>query len=250
MQLSGRVAIVTGAGRGIGAATTRALVERGVSVVALGDDAAVLDRTCAETGAVPYVADVRDPTHADGVVRDALERFGRLDIVVANAGVGHAGDFAAMNPSRIVDLVTINALAPMLIARAALPTMLRQDSGSLVFVTSVAGALLVPRETVYSASKAAVEAFAEPLREELRGTGIAVTTVLPGVVATAFFAERGEPYARRFPRPQPPERLAGSILRAIERGEERAVTPPWFRFPIRVRGAAPRLYRALARRFG
>jgi short-subunit dehydrogenase len=155
-----------------------------------------------------------------------------------------------MTVERIDDLVAVNVRAPMLLAHAAIPIMQQQDSGAVVLVSSIAGALLVPRESVYSATKAAVEAFAEPLREELRGSGITVSTVMPAVVATGFFDERGEPYARRFPRPQPPERAAAAVVRAVERGSDRIVVPPWFAVPLRIRGAAPRVYRALSRRFG
>jgi short-subunit dehydrogenase len=250
MQLSGTVAVVTGAGRGIGAATTRLLTQRGVRVVAVGDVAEDLERVAAETGATALVADVRDPDHAAFVVDETLRRHGRLDIAVANAGVGHAGAFADMTVERIDDLVAINVRAPMLLARAAVPVMQQQSRGSIVMVSSIAGALLVPRETVYSATKAAVEAFAEPLREELRGSGVTISTVMPAVIATRFFDERGEPYARRFPRPQPPERAAAAVVRAAERGTDRIVVPPWFAVPMRIRGAAPRVYRALSRRFG
>jgi short-subunit dehydrogenase len=250
MQLAGAVAIVTGAGSGIGAATTRSLTARGVTVVAAGDRAGDLEAVATATGATPVVCDVRDPGHATALVDETLRRHDRLDIVVANAGIGHAGDFATMPTARIADLLDVNTRAPMLLTRAALPAMLEQGRGAVVLVTSIAGTLLVPRETVYSASKAAVEAFAEPLREELRGTGVTVSTVLPAVVATGFFDARGEPYRRRFPRPQPVDRVAAAVVRAVEDGTRRVVVPPWFAVPLRIRGCAPRLYRALSRRFG
>jgi len=250
VQLRGTVAIVTGAGRGIGAATTRALVQRGVSVVALGHDRQDLAATAEAAGADAYWADVRDPAHADAVVAHTLRSHGRLDIVVANAGLGHAGAFADMPPDRIADLIAINVAAPLLLARAALPTMLEQRQGALVFISSIAGALLVPRESVYSATKAAIDAFTEPLREELRGTGVTVSTIAPAVVDTGFFDARGEPYLRRFPRPVPPERLSAAVVDALERGKTRQVVPRWLLLPIRLRGMAPRTYRALSRRFG
>jgi short-subunit dehydrogenase len=213
-------------------------------------DVGELMRTAEELDVEAVVADVRDPTHADRVVTRALERFGRLDAVVANAGLGHAGEFAAMTPERIDDLIATNVRAPVLLARAALPTMIEQGRGSVVFVSSVVGVLLVPRESLYSATKAAIEGFAEPLREELRDTGVTVTTVMPAVVATAFFDDRGEPYRRRLPRPVPPERIAAVIVRAVESGGTRLIVPRWFALPVRIRGTAPGLYRRLARRFG
>ncbi|MDQ1694738.1 MAG: uncharacterized protein QOJ03_91 [Frankiaceae bacterium] len=244
------MAIVTGAGRGIGAATAHALADRGARVVAVGSDEAELVPTADAIGAHPLVADVRDPQHAQRVIETTLELFGHVDVVVANAGLGHAGDFATMSPERIDDLIAVNVRAPMLLARAALPQMIIRESGALIFISSVAGGLLVPREAVYSATKAAVEAFAEPLREELRGSGVTVSTVMPGVVATSFFEARGEPYSRRFPRPIPPERVAAAVLRAVERGVPRIVVPRWFAVPLRLRGAVPAIYRRLARRFG
>ena len=250
MQLAGAVAIVTGASRGIGRATALALARRGVTVVAVARDESALADVSAATDGSHFVADVTDPAHAEDLVRHTLETYGKIDIVVANAGVGFAGDFMTMPAGRIHELLDVNVRAPVLLAHAAVPAMVERRRGSVVFVTSIAGAMLVPRETVYSMTKAAVEAFAEPLREELRGTGVAVSTVLPGVVATEFFDRRGEPYERRFPRPVSAERVAETVVRVITRQQERAVTPAWLGAAARFRSLAPGAYRALARRFG
>jgi short-subunit dehydrogenase len=248
MQLGGAVAVVTGAAGGIGAATARALSVRGATVVAVDRDPRV-EQVAERAGWSALVVDVRDHDSGERIVTDTITRHGRVDVVVANAGVGAAGAFATMPVDRIDDVLAVNVRAPIQLARAALPTMLDRG-GAVVFVSSIAGLLLVPRESVYSASKAAIEAFAEPLREELAGSGVTVSTVAPGVVATRFFDERGEPYERRFPRPQPPERIAAAIVAAVETGAPRIVVPRWFGVPIRLRGAAPGLYRALARRLG
>jgi short-subunit dehydrogenase len=250
VQLAGKVAVVTGASHGIGRATAHAFAERGATVVVAGLDDDVLAQLAAELGGSWLGVDVRDPMHADQLVKHTLDRHGRLDVVVANAGIGHAGAVAAMTPERICDLVDINLRAPMLLARASLEPMLEQRSGALVFISSIAGGVLVPRESVYSATKAAVEAFAEPLREELRGAGVTVSTVAPGVVATQFFDGRGEPYQRRFPRPVRPEVVAAAVVRAVEQDRRHQVVPRWLAIAPRVRGMAPTLYRALARRFG
>ena len=147
----------------------------------------------------------------------------------------------------------VDARAPMLLARAAVGAFLAQAGAGdrrprgLCFVTSIAGAVGVPGETVYSASKAAVEAFAALLREELRGRRIAVSTVLPGVVDTDLLARRAEPYDRRVPRPMPPQRAAHAVVRALEHGSARSVVPSWLAVPARLSATAPRLYRLLAR---
>ena len=242
MELAGRVVLVTGASRGIGAATCAALTRRGAVVVAAGRDETALAEVAASS---TVVADAADPAAAPALVAAAVDRHGRLDAVVANAGLGWAGEFAAMDPARITELVDVNLRAPMLLARAALPVLRRP--GALVLVTSIAGLVGVPGETVYSVTKAGLETFATLLREET--DGVTVSTVAPGAVDTGFFAARGAPYDRRFPRPIPPSRVAEAVVEAIATGRERRVEPRWLAFPARLSAAAPRTYRALARRF-
>ena len=250
MDLDGSVAIVTGASGGIGLAIARALTERHAQVIAVDIAAEDLAKTAADIGADAFVADVREPKHAEDVVQHALDRYGRLDIVVANAGIGWAGLFSEMPVQRISDLVAVNVAAPMLLARAAVPPMTAARRGALVFISSIAGSLLVTDEAVYSATKAAVDGFAEPLRDELRRDNITVSTVVPAVVRTHFFDSRGEPYGRRFPRMIPPERIAAAVVDCIENGTRRRVVPRWILLPIRIRGIAPATFRAIARRFG
>ena len=250
MQLSGKVVVVTGASRGIGAAITRALAARGATVVGTGRDAAALNAVMCEVGGAAVLGDVRDPGNAEMVVAQARDAHGRLDAVVVNAGVGYTGPFADMPAARVDDLLDINVRAPIHMARAAVPELTRHDESALVFVTSIAGALLVPRESLYSATKAALEAFAEVLREEVRGSGLHVGTVVPGAVDTEFFAHRGAPYDRSFPRPIKPEPVAAAALRVLEDSAERVVVPGWMRGPVLLRRLAPRRYRTLSRRYG
>jgi NAD(P)-dependent dehydrogenase (short-subunit alcohol dehydrogenase family) len=243
VELAGRVVLVTGASRGIGAATCAALTRRGAVVVAAGRDETAL---AAVAAASTVVADAADPAAAPALVAAAVDRHGRLDAVVANAGVGWSGEFAGMDPARITELVDVNLRAPMLLARAALPVLRRP--GALVFLTSIAGLVGVPGETVYSVTKAGLETFATLLREEL--TGVTVSTVAPGAVDTGFFTTRGVPYDRSFPRAIPPGQVAEAVVEAIATGRQRRVEPRWLAVPARLSATAPRTYRALARRFG
>jgi NAD(P)-dependent dehydrogenase (short-subunit alcohol dehydrogenase family) len=242
VELAGRVVLVTGASRGIGAATCAALTRRGAVVVAAGRDETAL---AAVAAASTVVADAADPAAAPALVAAAVDRHGRLDAVVANAGIGWAGEFAGMDPARITELVDVNLRAPMLLARAALPVLRRP--GALVFLTSIAGLVGVPGETVYSVTKAGLETFATLLREEV--DGVTVSTVAPGVVDTGFFDTRGAPYDRSFPRPIPARRVADAVVEAITTGRQRRVEPRWLAVPARLSAAAPKTYRALARRF-
>jgi short-subunit dehydrogenase len=258
MQLSGAVVLVTGASGGIGRATAQLAAARGAAVACTGRDAAALRETAARCGGAVLIADLRREEAAAHLVDEVIRAFGRLDAVVANAGVGHAGPVADMTPERIAELVDVDVRAPLLLARHALAVFRGaaaagdRRSRGLVFVTSIAGLVGVPGETVYSASKAAVESFAVLLREELRDdptlADVQVSTVAPGVVDTAFFSRRGVPYDRRIPRPIPAERVAAAVVAALESGRPRTVVPRWLAVPARVSAAVPGIYRALARR--
>lgn len=256
MQLRGSIVIVTGASRGIGEATARLLAARGATVVAVGRDEVALRRLASEIGGTFVVADARDVSSAGATVAHAISECGRVDAVVANAGIGYVGDVAQMPAEEIARLVDVNVRGPLLLARAVVSSMREtsrpDDAGgrAVLFVSSIAGAVGVPGESVYSATKAAVDAFATLLREELRGDHISVSTVVPGVVATGFLEGRRIPYHRRYPRPMEPERVARTVVLALESGGPRYVVPRWLAIPARLAATAPRVYRLLARRFG
>jgi short-subunit dehydrogenase len=173
-----------------------------------------------------------------------------VDAVVANAGIGYVGQFAEMPVDTISSLLHINLRAPMLLIRAVLPRLLEQgDGGAIVITTSIGGAIPVPTEAAYGVSKTALESFAEALREEVRPAGITVSTIRPGVVATAFHEKRNVPYDRSFPKPVPPERVATVIAEVLQSGAVHRTVPPWLDVAVRFHRTAPRLYNALARRF-
>jgi short-subunit dehydrogenase len=250
VTLAGRTLVVTGGSRGIGRSVAELAGRRGARVIAVGRDEIALAEVSRRTGGSFVVADLRRVEAAQQVVSRVLGDHGGIDGVVCAAGIGHRGAFAAMPEDRLSEIVDTNLRAPILLARAALPALQRSEHGALVFVTSIAGLLGVPDEAVYSASKAGLVAFADLLREELRGTGVTVSAVAPGVVDTEFFARRGAPYHRSRPRPISPDRVAGLVLRALETGPRRRVEPRWLAAPAWLSAAAPGVYRALARRWG
>jgi len=196
--LTGKVAVVTGASRGIGAAVARALDAQGVSLglgSRSGDDLGL--------DAVARPCDVRDPGQVEALVAATVGRFGGLDILVANAGVGAYGAFLDLRPEQVEEMIDVNLKGTIHAVRSALPHLLARGGGDIVAVASVAGLRAFPHESVYNASKFGQVGFLRSLDHELSAHGIRCTNVCPGGVATDFALEEG--------RGRTPESLAGMM---------------------------------------
>ncbi len=187
-DLNGRVAAITGASAGIGAATARALVAEGASVVLGARRVDRLDELVAELGdrAVAVEMDVRDPAGCARLVDTALERFGRFDVMVANAGIGAYGGIMDISNEKLAEMMDINVAGTVWAVRAAVPHFLAQGEGDIVIVASVAGLRGAGDEAVYAATKFAQVGLAGGLDRELRGKNIRVCTICPGGTATEF----------------------------------------------------------------
>ncbi len=188
------IALITGAGRGIGRATAEAFAALGYTVV-LAEVASTLgrrtERALLRTGgrALFLRTDVADPVSVGRTVRSVLRRFGRIDCLVNNAGVLKVGSLIDV-PLRDVDrMLAVNLRGPLLLTRAVLPAMRRQRSGSIINVASQLGKVGEAEYVAYCASKFGLVGFTEALAEELAGSGIRVWAVCPGLVDTPMARE-------------------------------------------------------------
>ena len=185
-RLDGRVAVVTGASRGLGERFVRILRSAGAEVIAAGRDAEALQRLAAETGAAIEVGDVRDDSHLERLVQHALARHGRLDVAVPNAGVSEVVPFEEQDMARLRELVEINLIAVLALAQLAGRAMLAQGGGSIVNVASILG-LVAPGDTAmagYTAAKAGVIGATRDLAAEWGRRGVRVNALCPGYFPT------------------------------------------------------------------
>jgi NAD(P)-dependent dehydrogenase (short-subunit alcohol dehydrogenase family) len=191
MDLQGRAAVITGASSGIGLACAEHLSRAGVDVVLGARRTELLEEAVARIRAAGgraegLTTDVAREADVDRLVSRARDAFGRLDIMICNAGFGYYGTVEETSPDIMRRMMDVNFMGTYYGARAALPIFRRQQSGHLIIVSSIVGQRGIAQMSAYSATKAAQVGFAESLRTELAGTKIHVSVVLPVSTETEF----------------------------------------------------------------
>ena len=236
-NFAGSVAVITGGASGIGFATAGALRERGAHVVLADINADGLSRAeeqlrqrnpDAQGGILTVATDVTSEAQVRELMRQALEAFASIDLVVTCAGVGRGGPIDMFTSSDMQNMMNINFMGTYNCVQSALPAMRQQGSGYFVFLSSVAGKLGTPLASGYCASKWAVRGFSAALRAELFGTGIGITTVYPAWVDTPMVRQESED-AMRLLNVQimlTPEQVAAEILQAVSEGRRDLTLAP------------------------
>jgi 3-oxoacyl-[acyl-carrier protein] reductase len=195
-KLEGKVAVVTGASAGIGDACARALAREGANLVLTARRADRIERLAAElrplgVEVVAVAGDAREEATARSVIDAAMQKFGRIDILINNAGIGNYKDLVDTSADEYDEMMDSNVRSTFLFSRHAVPHMLERREGTLLMISSMAGIHGFAGEAVYCASKFAQVGFAQALDRELRPSGIKVGVICPGGVKTEFAIGRG-----------------------------------------------------------
>lgn len=235
VELKGRRVLVTGASRGIGAATAACMASRGARVILLARSERELAEQVARlqaTGATAqaFAVDLSNPAEVGRVARTVLEDGGAPDVLVNNAGSGRYLYAEETSPEEAVALMTMPYFAAFWITHAFLPGMLARGSGHIVNITSPSARLPWPGATGHTAARWAMRGFSEALRADTYGTGVSVTTFIPGQTATPYFqhnlgSEERLPPIARWIRVLPAEEVGEGIVRAVEHRRAEVLMP-------------------------
>ncbi|MFN2465901.1 MAG: SDR family NAD(P)-dependent oxidoreductase [Candidatus Dormibacteria bacterium] len=255
-SIGGRVAIVTGASRGLGRSIAQTLFDHGLKVVVTARDGAELEalRQGFDAGGTRSLAvpgDVTTAAHRAALLEATRAKFGHFDILVNNAGNDHPERFAETSLERISWMFDLNVIALMDLTRLALPSMLARGSGHVVNIASVAGLAPVPFASVYSATKHAVIGFSQSLRFEVADEGVGVSVVCPGFVREAgLFHDNTGGDTGKEPTVSPQD-VADGVVRAITGNKDRViVSPAMLKLSPLATGLSPSLPARIARLSG
>jgi NAD(P)-dependent dehydrogenase (short-subunit alcohol dehydrogenase family) len=238
-SLVGKVVAITGGARGIGRATAAALIAQGARV-AIGDiDAQLAEQTAQELGAgtVGLPLDVTDRESFEGFLQHAEDRLGPLDVLINNAGIMPVGPFIEEDDATARTMIDINLHGVIFGSKLALKRFIPRGTGQLVNIASIAGKAGGAHVVTYCATKHAVVGLCEALRQELRGTDVEVTVVMPVGVNTELYS--GLQQMRGMPTPEP-EDVAEAIVEALQTGRFEVYLPKRMQAVIRLSALMPR----------
>ena len=234
-ELRRRTAIVTGASRGIGVYIARALAAEGVDLALSARSLEPIQALAAELAAsgvkcVAIASDVGKPEDRERLLSRAAEELGAIDFLVNNAALETNLDFVGFTAAELEELVQVDLIAPMLLTRALLPSMLERKSGHIVNIASLAGKSATPYNVPYSAAKGGLILFTHSLRAELRDTGVSCSVVVPGFISeTGMYASKEREHGVNTPAivgTSPPEAVAQAVVRALKKDALEVIVSP------------------------
>jgi uncharacterized protein len=247
VNLAGRTVLLTGATGGIGHAIARACAARGAQLVLTGRRAEVLEPLATELSARAVACDL---SRSEEVAR-LLGEVGNADVLIANAALPASGLLSSFSVEEVDAALAVNLRAPMVLAHGLAAGMTARGHGHIVFISSISGKTASIGGSVYSATKFGLRGFALGLREDLRGTGVGVSTVFPGFISDAGMFHEAEVKLPGYVATRTPEQVASGVVRAIERDRSEVdVAPLAVRLGAAVAGLAPELSGRLQRRLG
>ncbi|TFE27879.1 SDR family NAD(P)-dependent oxidoreductase [Cohnella luojiensis] len=250
VSLSGKVVLITGASSGIGAVAAKLLAEKGaIPVLTARSREKMLELSAFIPGEhAVYRMDVTSEEQVNEVVSQVLEKYGKIDVLLNNAGFGEFIPFTHAPLASFQEMMDVNYMGTVRCAQAVLPSMLRAGQGHIVNVASMAGKMATAKSTGYSATKHAVLGMTNALRRELRGTGVRVSAVNPGPIDTPFF-DRADPdgnYVRNIRWFMlSPDKVARAIVSVIERRKPELDLPWTASVGVRIMQLFPRISEAL-----
>ncbi len=250
-DLRHRIALVTGASKGIGRAVALALARAGVHLALVARGREGLEAVAAEVRALgpralPLPTDVSVEEQARAAVRQTLAHFGGLDILVANAGVYVRRPIRHLDAATLRQSLAVNFYGSVYPVLEALPHLLQRGTGHIVLITSMDGKKGLPPDAPYVAAKFALSGFGDVLRQELHGTGVGVSVVFPGRVDTPMIADLEVPWISA---KIPPEAVARAVVQAIRRNRAEVIVPWQARLLYWVQCCAPKLADWVVRAF-
>jgi short-subunit dehydrogenase len=253
MDYRGRTAIVTGASSGIGRQTALDFAKRGAHLVISARRAGLLQETasaCEAAGAQveAMTGDLAERGFAESMVERALERFGRVDFLVNNAGIPKHKHFYDVTPEDVEATMQVNFMAPAYLTLACLPPMLRQGEGYVVNISSAAGRMPPPRESVYAASKFALTGFSEGLALDLAGSDIHVGVIHVGPIDTEIW-DKAEIEPGYKGKRHPPSLISDAVFTCIEKRRHELTVPRSLVLPYWLKVLLPGVFRWGSGRF-
>jgi short-subunit dehydrogenase len=253
VNIHGKVVLITGASSGIGAVMAQAFTAKGAIPVLTARSQEKLERIAAGLSGrnAVFTLDVTDFEQVEQTVKRILEQFGRIDILINNAGYGIFETFVNAPLEQFEEMMDVNYMGVVRCSKAVLPHMLEAGSGHIVNIASMAGKIGTAKSTAYSATKHAVLGFTNSLRQELAHTGVSITAINPGPIRTPFF-DRADPqgtYVKNIAWFMlKPEKVVSEIISAIERNTPEKNLPLIAGIGIKLSQLFPRTFDRIASR--